>query len=111
MAGAPILTVFATVRKASTISTAIPNADNVTVLMVNVLSSDSIAIALESVNKSGGNIFLPALDTPIADGKKLFDLNFWSPFAMLHSFAPLLIEAKGCIINNTSAMHMFLCHS
>ncbi|KAM0814247.1 hypothetical protein AB5N19_00037 [Seiridium cardinale] len=111
MAGAPILTVFATVRKASTISTAIPNADNVTVLMVNVLSSDSTAIALESVNKSGGNIFLPALDTPIADGKKLFDLNFWSPFAMLHSFAPLLIEAKGCIINNTSAMHMFLCHS
>ncbi|KAI9867944.1 MAG: hypothetical protein M1813_007766 [Trichoglossum hirsutum] len=107
--------VFATLRNPSKVSQTLSNAANVTVLTLDVLSSESIAAAVESVkretsgkldvlvNNSGGGIFAPALDTPIEEGKKLFDLNFWAPMAMLQAFAPLLIKAKGCIVNNTSA--------
>lgn len=107
--------VFATARNPSKISQALSKAANVTILTLDVLSSESIATAVESVeretggrldvlvNNSGGGIFAPALDTSIEDGKKLFDLNFWAPMAMLQAFAPLLIKAKGYVVNNTSA--------
>ena len=107
--------VFATARNQSKISRTLSNAANVTILTLDVVSSESITAAAESVkretggrldvlvNNSGGGTFVPALDLSIEEGKKLFDLNFWAPFAMLQAFAPLLIEAKGCIVNNTSA--------
>ncbi|KAI8959061.1 NAD(P)-binding protein [Daldinia sp. FL1419] len=107
--------VFATVRNQSRLPPTLSRAANVTSLTLDVLSSESIAAAVESVkqqtggtldvlvNNSGGIILLPALDTSIEDGKKLFDLNFWAPFALLQAFAPLLIEARGCIVNNSSA--------
>lgn len=107
--------VFATLRNPSKISPMLRNASNVTVLTLDVLSSESIAAAVERVrtetggtldiliNNSGGNIFAPALDTSIEEGKKLFDLNFWAPLAMLQAFAPFLIKAEGCLVNNTSA--------
>lgn len=107
--------VFATLRTPSKISQTLSDAGNVSVLQLDVLSSESIAAAVESVktttggkldvlvNNSGQNLFAPALDTPIDEGKKLFDLNFWAPYLMVQAFAPLLIAAKGCIVNNTSA--------
>lgn len=107
--------VFATARNPSKIPQTLSNSARCTVLALDVLSSESITAAVESVrketggtldvlvNNSGGGIFAPALDTPIEEGKKLFDLNFWAPMAMLQAFAPLLIKAKGCIVNNTSA--------
>ncbi|KAI1846146.1 hypothetical protein JX265_010524 [Neoarthrinium moseri] len=107
--------VFATVRNSSSVSQSLSTAASVTIVTLDVLSSDSIAAAAELVqreaggmldvlvNNSGGVLFLPALDIPIEDGKKLFDLNFWGPFAMLQAFAPLLIKAQGCIVNNSSA--------
>jgi NAD(P)-dependent dehydrogenase (short-subunit alcohol dehydrogenase family) len=107
--------VFATVRNPSKISQTLSSAANVTVLTLDVLSPESIAAAAESVkritgggldvlvNNSGGGLTLPGLDVPIEEGKKLFDLNFWAPLAMLQAFAPLLIEAKGCLVNNSSA--------
>ena len=55
------------------------------------------------VNNSGRILVAPGLDITIEQGKELFDLNFWAPMAMLQAFAPLLIEAKGCVVNNTSA--------
>ncbi|KAJ3550275.1 hypothetical protein NM208_g65 [Fusarium decemcellulare] len=106
--------VFATVRNPSKISQNLSSAKNVTVLNLDVLSSGSIAAAVQSVkaatngrldvlvNNSGSTMVVPALDTSIDDAKKLFDLNFWAPMAMLQAFAPLLINAKGCIVNNTS---------
>ncbi|KAF4458541.1 short-chain dehydrogenase [Fusarium albosuccineum] len=106
--------VFATVRNPSKISHSLSSAKNVTVLDLDVLSSGSIAAAVQSVkaatngrldvlvNNSGSTMVVPALDTSIDDAKKLFDLNFWAPMAMLQAFAPLLINAKGCIVNNTS---------
>jgi NAD(P)-dependent dehydrogenase (short-subunit alcohol dehydrogenase family) len=107
--------VFATLRTPSKISPTLSTAANVTILTLDVLSLESIANAVESVrretggrldvlvNNSGGGLCLPALDTSITEGKKVFDLNFWAPMAMLQAFAPLLITAKGCIVNNTSA--------
>jgi len=107
--------VFATLRTLSKLPQALSNAANVTVLTLDVLSSESIAAAVESVkketggkldvlvNNSGRGTFVPALDTSIEEAKKLFDLNFWAPLAMLQAFAPLLIKAKGCLVNNTSA--------
>lgn len=106
--------VFATVRNLSRASETLSNASNVTILILDVLSSESIAAAVESVstktggrldiliNNSAGGWITPALDVSIEEGKKLFDLNFWAPLAMLQAFSPLLIEAKGCLVNNTS---------
>jgi 1-acylglycerone phosphate reductase len=107
--------VFATLRNRSKIPPTLAKAANVTVLDLDVLSSESIAAAVESVrretkgrldvlvNNSGGILVAPGLDIKIEQGKRLFDLNFWAPMAVLQAFAPLLIEAKGCVVNNTSA--------
>lgn len=107
--------VFASVRNPSKISETLSRAANVKVLTLDVLSAESIAAAVEIVkretggrldvlvNNSGGGYVAPGLDTSIEEGKKLFDLNFWAPLSMLQAFAPLLINAKGCIINNSSA--------
>ena len=107
--------VFATARNPSKISPTLSNAPSVTPLTLDVLSSESIAAAVERVtretggkldvlvNNSGGGYIAPALDTSIEEGKKLFDLNVWAPLAMLQAFAPLLINAQGCIVNNSSA--------
>lgn len=106
--------VFATARTTSKISQGLANASNVTVLELDVLKSESIAAAVESVkqktggtldvliNNSGQAAIAPALDVSIEEGKKVFDLNFWAPLAMLQAFSPLLIEAKGCLVNNAS---------
>ncbi|KAK6822723.1 hypothetical protein PG987_014268 [Apiospora arundinis] len=88
--------VFATLRTPSKISPRLSAAaaENVTILQLDVTSPDSIAAAVASV--------LAALDTPLDEARALFDLNFWAPLAMVQAFAPLLIEARGCLVNNTS---------
>ena len=107
--------VFATLRDPSKLPDSLSKATNVTVLTLDVLSSSSIAAAVDSVtketggkldvllNNSGLGFSAPGLDTPIEEAKKIFDLNFWAPMAMLQAFAPLLIKAKGCLVNNASA--------
>jgi 1-acylglycerone phosphate reductase len=107
--------VFATLRNPEKIPPTLAKAANVTILTLDVLSSDSIVAAVEVVkqetgnkldvlvNNSGGILLAPGLDIKIEQGKELFDLNFWAPMAMLQAFAPLLIETKGCVVNNTSA--------
>ncbi|KAM5528503.1 short chain dehydrogenase [Fusarium oxysporum f. sp. phaseoli] len=106
--------VFATARNPSKVSPSLSSAANVKVLKVDVLSTESIAAAVESVksqtgggldvlvNNSGGGYTLPALDVSIEESKKLFELNFWAPWTMLQAFAPLLIKTKGCIVNSSS---------
>ncbi|KAH8901409.1 short-chain dehydrogenase/reductase [Thozetella sp. PMI_491] len=107
--------VFATARNVSKISKALSDKANVTVMPLDVLSSESIAAAVERVNEvtggrldvlvnnSGATLIAPALDTPMERAKYLMELNFWAPVAMLHAFSPLLIQAQGCMVNNTSA--------
>lgn len=86
-----------------------------TVLTLDVLSSEAIAAAVTSVtrvtggkldvlvNNSGAVMVMPALDASIEEGKRLFDTNYWAMLAMIQAFAPLLIKAKACVVNNTSA--------
>lgn len=107
--------VFVTLRSPSKTPPSLCEAPHVTILTLDVLSEESIAAAVKRVtaetggrldvlvNNSGQNLVLPALDTSIEDARKLFDLNFFAPLAMIKAFAPLLIEARGCVVNQSSA--------
>ncbi|KAH9217774.1 short-chain dehydrogenase/reductase [Leptodontidium sp. 2 PMI_412] len=107
--------VFATLRTPSKIPETLSKAPNVTVLNLDVLSASSIAAAVDAVtketggkldillNNSGSGISAPGLDTSIEAAKKIFDVNFFAPMAILQAFAPLLIKANGCLVNNSSA--------
>ncbi|KAI1609492.1 oxidoreductase [Exophiala viscosa] len=104
------LTVFATARSTSKMS-GLEKLPNTTLLSLDVTSPTSIAEAVERikaqtggkldylVNNSGRNIMIPALDADIDDAKEMFDVNFWGILRMVQGFAPLLIEAKGTIVN------------
>ncbi|KAJ9603913.1 hypothetical protein H2200_011435 [Cladophialophora chaetospira] len=107
--------VFATARTPSKISKSLTEAPNVTILTLDVLSSEAIAAAVENVtkitggkldvlvNNSGTLMVMPGLDISIEEAKKTFDTNFWAYLAMIQAFAPLLIKVNGAIVNNTSA--------
>ncbi|KAK7937973.1 uncharacterized protein PG986_014841 [Apiospora aurea] len=114
--------VFATLRNLSKVSSCLSaeaakskENSNVTILQLDVLPPDSIAaLTLAAaaatggrgldvlVDKSGQAQILPALDTDIDEARKLFDLNFWAPLAMVQAFTPFLMEARGCLVNNAS---------
>lgn len=44
----------------------------------------------------------PLLDVDLAEAKREYDVNVWGPLAVVQAFAPLLIEAKGVISNQSS---------
>ena len=54
------------------------------------------------VNNAGVEVNCPLLDTDITEAKRLYDVNVWGPLAMVQAFAPLLIEAKGVVFNQSS---------
>lgn len=54
------------------------------------------------VNNAGEEFLCPLLDLDIAEAKRLYDVNVWGPLAMVQAFAPLLIEAKGVVSNQSS---------
>ena len=104
------LLVFATARTAAKIAH-FEKLPNVVLLTLDVTSASSIAAAVESVkSKTGGTLdylvnnsgvvhVMPVLDTDIAVAKSLFDVNLWAVIAMTQAFAPLVIRAKGTIVN------------
>ena len=106
--------VYATARTTSKIPASLHDAANVTILTLDVSSSASIAAAAEAVekdtggsldvliNNAGAGMIMPTLDSSIAESKKLFDLNFFSVLETIQVFIPLLVKAKGCIVNNAS---------
>ncbi|KAI0009533.1 short-chain dehydrogenase/reductase [Xylariaceae sp. FL0662B] len=106
--------VFATLRDLSKAPENFTNAPNVKVLQLDVLLPESIAAAVESVaketggrldvlvNNSGRNFVMPGLDTSIEDARKIFDINVFAPLAMIKAFAPLLVKARGCVVNQAS---------
>lgn len=112
------LHVFATARSMSKMAQ-LEKLPNVTLLELDVTDSKSIEAALEAVtaktggklnhliNNSGQNIVMPALDTPIEDAKKLFDVNLWGMVAVTHAFSPLILETKGTIVNVASLAAFF----
>ncbi|EHK20602.1 uncharacterized protein TRIVIDRAFT_192808 [Trichoderma virens Gv29-8] len=105
--------VFATARTPSKVPQSLHDAPNVTVIALDVTSMESISSALEEVrkhtekldvliNNAGLGLNMPGLDTSIDEAKKLFDLNFFGVLAMMQAFSPMLVAARGCVVNNSS---------
>ena len=105
--------VFATARTPAKMSH-LENLNNVTLLPLDVTSASSIAAAAAIVrektggkldiliNNSGARYVVPALDADIEAAKKMFDVNLWGALAVTQAFAPLVIAAKGSVINISS---------
>ncbi|OJD09784.1 hypothetical protein ACJ73_10092, partial [Blastomyces percursus] len=50
------------------------------------------------VNNAGLNYTVPALDVNLQEAREVFETNFIAVIAMCQEFAPLLIKAKGTIV-------------
>jgi len=108
------LIVFATARTVSKMA-GLEKLSGIHLLALDVTDEASIAAAVEAVkaqtggkldylvNNSGQGYFMPALDSNIEQGKKMFEVNFWGVLRVVQAFAPLLFEAKGTVVNNSSA--------
>lgn len=106
--------VFATARSPYKVPQSLHDASNVTVLALDVASSESIAAAAEVVkshtggtldvliNNAGLGLDMPALDIPISLARKTFDVNYFAVLEMIQVFIPMLVSAQGCIVNNAS---------
>ncbi|MCJ1394804.1 hypothetical protein MMC18_007684 [Xylographa bjoerkii] len=109
--------VFATARSLSKLAHLDHNPD-ITTLTLDVTSETSIAKTLEEVreklatigstgldvlvNNSGRGYVTPILDADMEEARALFDVNFWGVIAVTQAFAPLLIDAKGTVVNISS---------
>ncbi|KAK9372467.1 uncharacterized protein V1513DRAFT_384756 [Lipomyces chichibuensis] len=107
------LHVFATARTMSKMSL-LEELPEVTLVALDVTNRTSISAAVELikqatggtldylVNNSGIGYVMPTLDVDIDEAKKVFDVNVWGLLAVTQAFAPLVIAAKGSIVNISS---------
>ncbi|KAI0180525.1 putative short-chain dehydrogenase/reductase [Hypoxylon sp. FL1284] len=105
--------VFATLRNTSKAGT-LATLSNVEVLELEVTSEESIARCAAQieqrtggtldilVNNAGSDFLMPLLDANIKEAKKFFDVNFWSVLAVTQAFSPMVVKAKGVIVNHSS---------
>lgn len=106
--------VFATARSTSKVPQSLHDASDVTVLELDVSSSESIGAVAKAIqiqlgdrldvliNNAGAGLEMPILDTSTTEARKVFDVNFFGALEMIQVFSPMLIKAGGCIVNNTS---------
>lgn len=106
--------VFASARDVSKMRELKELGDRVTLVTLDVTSSNSVASAAEIVmrqtggkldylvNNSGAGSTMPFLDVDVEEAQKLFDVNLWGVFRVTQAFAPALMAAKGTIVNNCS---------
>lgn len=111
------LHVFATARSLSKMSH-LADLPKVTLLSLDVTSFSSITEAVHAVatqtggtldylvNNAGVNYISPTLDVDIGKAKAMFDVNFWGVLSCIKAFAPLLIAAKGTVINIGSILSL-----
>ncbi|RJE18899.1 hypothetical protein PHISCL_08766 [Aspergillus sclerotialis] len=103
------LHVYATTRSKAKM-THLEHLENITLLELDVVSQASIEAAVEIVrketetldilvNNAGQTICMPTLDVSIEEAKKIFDVNLWGVLAVTQAFAPMVIAAKGTIVN------------
>lgn len=102
------LRVFATARKAESISD-LTN-EGIETLSLEVTDIDSIKAVKDEVssrtggtldylvNNAGRNYTVPALDVEIDEIRTTFETNVFAVMRMCQTFSPLLIEAKGAIV-------------
>lgn len=81
-----------------------------TILPVDVNSTESVESLKKQVaeitggkldylvNNAGRNYTVPALDVDIEEVQQTFETNFVGVVRMCQAFGPMLIEAKGCIV-------------
>ncbi|KAI1098448.1 putative short-chain dehydrogenase/reductase [Jackrogersella minutella] len=105
--------VLATARNPNKVGSLADEPD-IEILSLDVTSEDSIASCMSEVHKktngrldilvnNAGNSFLgPLMHAPIAEGKAMYDVNVWGALAVTQAFAPLLIQAKGTMLNISS---------
>jgi len=111
--------VFATARNVSKLKNVI--AAGMETIQLDTLSDASIAAAVAKVsdltggsldmliNNAGAGYSMPVTDMDLAEAKRLFDLNVWSPIVVSRAFIPLLMrstangpDSTGVLVNNTS---------
>ncbi|KAK4634751.1 Short-chain dehydrogenase RED1 [Fulvia fulva] len=100
--------VFATARKAASISDL--EQQGIETLSLEVTSSESVKALKDEVtsrtggtldilvNNAGRNYTVPALDVEMEEIRQTFEANLFGVMAMCQAFAPLLVEAKGTIV-------------
>ncbi|KAI1401831.1 putative short-chain dehydrogenase/reductase [Hypoxylon fuscum] len=105
--------VFATLRNKCKIGI-LGELEHVEVLEFDVVSKDSVVRCAEHVrkrtggtldmlvNNAGQGFLMPLLDVDIDKAKCLFDVNFWGVLNVVQAFAPMIIEAKGILVNHSS---------
>ena len=105
--------VFATARDVGKMSS-LKEIKGIKLLPLDVTSSTSIAEAVETVkvetggklkylvNNAGGGYTMPTLDADLEKVKKMYDVNVFGVVAVTQGFAPLVIAAKGAIVNISS---------
>ena len=102
--------VFATARDLSKISH-LAKIPNVTLLKLEPTVQDSVQAVAEQVknatgggldyliNNAGQTIIMPTLDFDVDRAKAMYDINVWGTIRVIQAFSPLVIAAKGNIIN------------
>lgn len=109
--------VYATARNTAKIPPALRELDNVTTLQLDVSSAASIAAAGKAVrdaglgldvlvNNAGEEQTMPLLDVNTdadSPARDVFEVNVWGPLRLAQTFADLLVERKGRIVNLTAA--------
>ena len=104
--------VYAGARKAEDIA-ALSKIENVMGIRLDVTVQEEIdaAVALVTaegrglwgvVNNAGVNVIGPLIEIPESEVDFLFDVNVYGPYRVTKSFAPLIIESKGRIVNISS---------
>ncbi len=105
--------VFATARDLSKMSH-LETLSNVTLLTLDPTSMPSVHAVVKSVwaqtdgtldylvNNAGQTIIMPTLDFDIETAKSMYDINVWGMVRVTQAFAPLVIAAKGTIVNISS---------
>ena len=108
------LLVFATARDLAKISSSLSSRSNVETVVLDVTSPELVKDAMEMVraktggrldylvNNAGGGYTIPLAEFDLEAGKKVFDVNFWGVLEVTKAFMPLLVAAKGTVVNISS---------
>ena len=105
--------VFATARDPSKLSQ-LDKRPHVTLIALDVTSLGSVQKAVDIVrahtggtldylvNNAGQILNMPTLDFDIETAKAMYEINMWGMVRVTQEFAPLLIAAKGTLVNISS---------
>ncbi|RAH43705.1 SDR family oxidoreductase [Aspergillus brunneoviolaceus CBS 621.78] len=110
---------FATARTPSKIPAELREQANVHVLALDVTDAASIAAAVHSVtehtstsgnhrgldvliNNAGTGYTMPLAEADLARARAVYEANVWGPLQLIQAFQPLLVAARGRIVNLSS---------